>query len=164
MPRARLKDSEMLIDVREGKEGDIDAVARIEASSIAHPWVREELEKCVRDAEKTLLVAEDKDTKEVLGYITASSVLDECEIGNIAVDEAYRGRKIGNAILNALLAKARDQGIVTVFLEVRHDNERALALYGSAGFAGYGRRKDYYGPGQDAVLMKCNLSELTKQD
>ena len=154
----------MPIDIREGREGDIDAVARIEATSIAHPWVREELVSCVNESNKTLLVAEDRGTKEVLGYITASSVLAECEIGNIAVDEAYRGRKIGSAILDALLKKARDQGIVTVFLEVRHDNERALSLYGSAGFEIYGRRRDYYGPGQDALLMKCNLSELTKQD
>ena len=154
----------MPIDIREGREGDIDAVASIEAASIAHPWVREELVSCAKEGNKSLLVAEDRDTKEVLGYITASSVLDECEVGNIAVDEAHRGRKIGRAILEALLKKAKDQGIVTVFLEVRHDNERALSLYGSAGFEIYGRRRDYYGPGQDALLMKCNLSELTKQD
>lgn len=154
----------MPIDIREGKTSDIDAVARIEAASITHPWIREELEKCVTDDNKTLIVAEDSDTKEVLGYITASSVLDECEIGNIAVEEIYRGQRIGRRIMEAMLEKARSQGITQVFLEVAQNNERAIDLYTSTGYEAYGRRSDYYGPGQDAVLMKCNLSELTKQD
>ena len=44
-----------------------------------------------------------------------------------------------------------------VFLEVEFDNDPALALYDKTGFQRYGMRKDYYGPGMDAVLMCKNL-------
>ncbi|HZP67048.1 MAG TPA: GNAT family N-acetyltransferase [Rudaea sp.] len=46
----------------------------------------------------------------------------------------YRGRGIGKDLLTACLAKARDNGITRVELEVRADNQRALNLYERMGF------------------------------
>jgi ribosomal-protein-alanine N-acetyltransferase len=41
-----------------------------------------------------------------------------------------------------------------MLLEVRADNIAAISLYESFGFVINGRRRDYYGAGQDAVLMQ----------
>jgi [ribosomal protein S18]-alanine N-acetyltransferase len=88
-----------------------------------------------------------------LGF-TASPPQAEAEVHTIGVDPAFQGKKIGRALLDALLAVA-DEVHATVFLEVRTDNEPAIGLYEKTGFATVGLRKRYYRPSMaDAYTMK----------
>lgn len=76
----------------------------------------------------------------------------EYEIHTIAVDPAYQGRGIGRRLLAELLEFA-DGGVV--HLEVRTDNDVAIALYRSVGFTDIGLRRHYYRTsGADAYLMR----------
>ncbi len=76
----------------------------------------------------------------------------EYEIHTIGVDPAYQGRGIGRRMLDALLTIAADS---VVHLEVRTDNETAIALYRSVGFTEVGLRKRYYRiSGADAYTMR----------
>jgi ribosomal-protein-alanine N-acetyltransferase len=76
----------------------------------------------------------------------------ECEIHTIGVDPAYQGHGIGREMLARLLDWA-DGG--AVYLEVRTDNEPAIAMYEKAGFANIGLRKRYYRvSGADAYTMR----------
>jgi [ribosomal protein S18]-alanine N-acetyltransferase len=76
----------------------------------------------------------------------------EYEIHTIGVDPAYQGHGIGRRLLTDLLDFA-DGGVV--FLEVRTDNDAAIALYRSAGFVNVGLRKRYYrASGADAYTMR----------
>lgn len=76
----------------------------------------------------------------------------EYEIHTIGVDPAYQGRGIGRRMLEALLNIAADS---VVHLEVRTDNEPAIALYRSVGFTEVGVRKRYYRiSGADAYTMR----------
>ena len=76
----------------------------------------------------------------------------EYEIHTIGVDPAYQGQGIGRHLLLALLEYA-DGG--TIFLEVRTDNEPAINLYESVGFARMGLRRRYYrASGADAYTMR----------
>ncbi|ORW71970.1 ribosomal protein S18-alanine N-acetyltransferase [Mycobacterium saskatchewanense] len=76
----------------------------------------------------------------------------EYEVHTIGVDPAYQGRGIGRRLLEQLLAFA-DGGVV--YLEVRTDNEPAIALYRSVGFEQVGLRKRYYRiSGADAYTMR----------
>jgi [ribosomal protein S18]-alanine N-acetyltransferase len=76
----------------------------------------------------------------------------EYEIHTIGVDPAYQGHGIGRQLLASLLEWA-DGG--AVYLEVRTDNEAAIALYQSAGFVNIGLRKRYYrASGADAYTMR----------
>ncbi|WP_026360374.1 ribosomal protein S18-alanine N-acetyltransferase [Amycolatopsis nigrescens] len=78
----------------------------------------------------------------------------EASVHTIAVDPACQGQGIGTALLGALLARA-DELDAPVFLEVRTDNQAALALYDRHGFARVGLRKRYYQPsGADAFTMR----------
>ncbi|MFD2422327.1 ribosomal protein S18-alanine N-acetyltransferase [Amycolatopsis pigmentata] len=75
-------------------------------------------------------------------------------VHTIGVDTAYQGQGIGTALLRRLLARA-DELNAPVFLEVRTDNDRAVALYERHGFTRIGLRKRYYQPsGADAYTMK----------
>ncbi len=76
----------------------------------------------------------------------------EYEVHTIGVDTAYQGRGIGRRMLDELL-RCADGGVV--YLEVRTDNEAAIALYSSAGFEQVGLRKRYYRvSGADAYTMR----------
>ncbi|CPR13369.1 ribosomal-protein-alanine acetyltransferase [Mycobacterium bohemicum DSM 44277] len=93
---------------------------------------------------------------EVVGYAGISRLGRtppfEYEIHTIGVDPAYQGRGIGRRLLEQLLEFA-DGG--AVYLEVRTDNEPAIALYRSAGFEQVGLRRRYYRvSGADAYTMR----------
>jgi ribosomal-protein-alanine N-acetyltransferase len=76
----------------------------------------------------------------------------EYEIHTIGVDPAYQGRGVGRRVLDELLNIA-DGGVV--HLEVRTDNDPAIALYRSVGFAAIGLRRRYYRvSGADAYTMR----------
>lgn len=78
----------------------------------------------------------------------------ESEVHTIAVDPAAQGSGIGAMLLRALLDVAETRG-GPVYLEVRTDNEPAIALYRRFGFDVVGLRPRYYQPsGADAYTMR----------
>lgn len=75
----------------------------------------------------------------------------EYEIHTIGVDPAYQRHGIGRAMMTRLL----DEVDGVVYLEVRTDNDAAIALYQSLGFVTVGVRKRYYrASGADAFTMR----------
>jgi [ribosomal protein S18]-alanine N-acetyltransferase len=76
----------------------------------------------------------------------------EYEVHTVGVDPAYQGRGIGRRLLDELLNFAAG---AVVHLEVRTDNDAAIALYRSVGFTQVGLRKRYYRvSGADAYTMR----------
>lgn len=79
--------------------------------------------------------------------------VSEAEVHTIGVDPGQQGHGVGRRLLRGLLDAA--EGIdAVVFLEVRTDNEAALALYRSEGFEVVGTRRRYYASGADAYTMR----------
>jgi len=77
----------------------------------------------------------------------------EYEIHTVGVDPAYQGHGIGRQMMNDLLGAVGPESVV--YLEVRTDNEPAIALYTSLGFTRVGVRKRYYRvSGADAYTMR----------
>jgi predicted GNAT family N-acyltransferase len=62
-------------------------------------------------------------------------LLPDSRIGRIAVLQVWRGRGIGRALLQELLAIARQQGMPTVSLS---SQTQAIPFYEQAGFSAYG--------------------------
>ncbi len=67
------------------------------------------------------------------------------------------GEGIGSALLAQAEATARERGVVTMRLEVRVDNDRAIAFYLRHGYETVGRTHDYYEDHSDAVRMRKRL-------
>ena len=75
----------------------------------------------------------------------------EYEIHTIGVDPAYQRHGIGRAMMTRLLEDVDG----AVYLEVRTDNDAAIALYQSLGFVTVGVRRRYYrASGADAFTMR----------
>ena len=69
-----------------------------------------------------------------------------------------RGAGLGRALLRAAERAARRRGADLMRLEVRPDNQAALDLYRSAGYATFGRYDRYYEDDSDALRMEKPLS------
>ena len=57
------------------------------------------------------------------------------------------------------LKSAKEEDVVTSFLEVRESNVFARGMYDKFGYVEVGRRKHYYKDnGEDAILMSLDLT------
>jgi ribosomal-protein-alanine N-acetyltransferase len=148
-----MTDHELLI--RAAELTDVGAVMNLEQGSIIHPWTENDIKTLITDMNKRCIVA-DLDG-EIVCYVGAESVLDECNIGNIVTAKEHRGNGYATTVLGVLLNLLRQNGVSKVFLEVEDGNEPAISLYKKHGFAQYGYRRDYYGQGKDAILMSKDL-------
>ena len=87
-------------------------------------------------------------------------VLDELQIGAVAVMPEQRGRGYGRAVLQALLRKALQHGALSATLEVSDSNTAAKALYQRCGFVTAGIRRGYYRNGDDALIQWLRLGDM----
>jgi ribosomal-protein-alanine N-acetyltransferase len=120
---------------------------------------RERMERLVLVAESSEPVASGPGAGgAVLGFLVARHLAPEWELENIVVAPSAQRQGLGNRLLNALLAAARETNSASVFLEVRESNAAARTLYEKTGFEETGRRKSYYThPKEDAVLYRRDL-------
>ena len=91
------------------------------------------------------------------GFLLGRCLLDEAELLTLAIAPQARRQGLGTALLTEFETEAATRGAVTAFLEVAADNAPAQALYAGAGWQDAGRRRDYYGGGIDAVVMRRAL-------
>jgi ribosomal-protein-alanine N-acetyltransferase len=92
------------------------------------------------------------------GFILARVIAGEAEILTLAVAPEQRRQGIARSLLEEALAEAGRRGATEIFLEVAENNAAARRLYASAGFVQAGVRRDYYGPGASALLLRRNLA------
>lgn len=76
----------------------------------------------------------------------------------ITVRKAAWGRGIGSAIMERLIAHAREQGVEIIELEVRSDNTPAIRLYEKFGFQKIGHYPGFFKIG--GVYADCELMNL----
>ena len=131
----------------------LDEVAELERLCFSVPWSRNMLAEELDNALSAMLVALD-DQGRVAGYAGLQVIVDEGYITNVAVRPDCRRQGVAGQILQVFLDFAQAQGLAFLTLEVRASNQAAILLYGSRGFRGMGRRKNYYEhPREDAIIM-----------
>ena len=98
-------------------------------------------------------------TTTLVGYAGLWFDGHDAQVMTIGVATAHQGRRVGGLLLGSLVDRARELGAGSVLLEVRVDNEPALALYRRFGFVTLGRRRGYYQPeNADAWTMRLDLT------
>ncbi len=83
---------------------------------------------------------------------------------SLVVASDHRGRGIGRRLLRICLDRLRRQGAYAVVLEVRSNNQPAIALYRAEGFQVVRRLNGYYAGGQSAIRMRLPSTGLALLD
>lgn len=138
-------------------EADLPKVMELERLASAWPWTesgflgefRKSFTVCFGFKAGSLLVA----------HCFFWLLEPEIHLLNLAVRPEYRRLGLARGLLTAMLECGRGAGVEAVFLEVRASNQPALNLYESLGFEAASRRPDYYGDGEDALLMTLITNE-----
>lgn len=142
---------------RSMKEEDIDQILEVEHASFTTPWSREAFYNELHNNRFAVYIVLEENNK-ILGYCGAWIVIDEAHVTNVAILPEYRGKKLGEALLQKMMSMAREMGAKSMTLEVRVTNHVAQSLYRKLGFHDGGIRKNYYSDNQeDGLVMWVNL-------
>lgn len=124
----------------------------LEKASFSEPWSEMTFLKELENPQAHYLIAMKEGR--LVGYAGMWVILDEGHITNIAVAKEWRGHGIGKKLVNTLIEKAHQMGLIGLTLEVRKSNVSAIGLYEALGFVNVGERKRYYNyPTEDATIM-----------
>lgn len=130
-----------------GRGIDSRSFAHIEKQAFATPWPASAFSQQTTRFGWWLALGAQK-----IGFLYVQKILDEAEILRIAVHPHHRRLGLARQLWQAFM---RDEGggLATVHLEVAQSNLPARRFYECLGFRVNGSRKDYYGSGDDALLM-----------
>ncbi|MFZ6658857.1 ribosomal protein S18-alanine N-acetyltransferase [Undibacterium sp. TJN19] len=135
---------------------DIDCILTIEERVYTHPWTRGNFTDSLLSGYAAFGFRDSE--HELFAYFFVMPILDELHLLNFAVDSPYQGQGHARLLIDKLFEYALEQGYVSILLEVRRSNERAIAIYQKAGFAAIGVRKGYYpahdNQREDAIVMR----------
>lgn len=132
-------------------ESLLPAVVEIERASNASPWSENSFRAEIGSSEGEFLVLLSGGTP--VGFGGYWAVVDEAHITNIAVAPEHRRRGFGRRIMEELLRRAAQRGLVCSTLEVRASNHPAVRLYESLGYQTVARRRRYYPDNQEDALV-----------
>ncbi|WP_460065462.1 N-acetyltransferase family protein [Streptomyces sp. YKOK-I1] len=145
--------------IRRATEADLPQLARLDEEAFprnAYPFFV--LRQLLVSSKDFLLLVEEGG--ELRGYVLATPPHEaQSWVLSLAIVPALRGQGLGRQLMTGILGRLRAQGTHSVWLSVEPGNEAAVALYLSLGFAPDpgGPRKDYFGPGEDRLLMSLTL-------
>lgn len=149
----------MEIKIRLAEEKDIKNIADIEAECFTTPESENSVRSVIENPVYEAFVAEIDG--EISGHTITMSTVGDMDILSVAVRPVFRKKGIGQKLMENLIAKAYENNIYDVFLEVRKSNIAAISLYEKMGFEKIGERKNFYDlPKEDAVLMKKTVKEV----
>jgi ribosomal-protein-alanine acetyltransferase len=150
------------LTIRSGGWEDLEDVFGLECAAFsADRLSRRALRRFLKAAHRPMLVA--RIGGKLAGYILISMNARSraARIYSLAVDGHLARRGVGRELLRAGERYARAHGRAAMRLEVRYDNDAALALYRGLGYEDFGRYPGYYADGAEALRLE---KQLGRQD
>ncbi|MEA2691784.1 MAG: [ribosomal protein S18]-alanine N-acetyltransferase [Acidobacteriota bacterium] len=138
--------------IRTARPEDVERIFWLEQIGFPDPWPRELLAYEIHHPMSAVLVAVWADGLPAAGYASFRRGGGEAELLRLAVAPGERRRGVARALVAGGIERLRSAGIETCFLEVRTNNEGAIAFYREMGFERVGRRPAYYKDGSDALV------------
>ncbi|TMJ23833.1 MAG: GNAT family N-acetyltransferase [Alphaproteobacteria bacterium] len=146
------------IRVRKADRGDIDALLKLEHRVFATDRLsRRSLRRFLQSPGAEVLVAvEDGELAgTAIVLFRARSVV--ARLYSIAVAPHAGGRGVAPMLLDAAEAAAMARGCRLMRLEVHHTNHAAISRYRKSGYREFGRHRNYYEDGGDALRFEKRL-------
>jgi [ribosomal protein S18]-alanine N-acetyltransferase len=121
------------------------------------PWSTSQYKEEFSAPTRYFVVAEDE-AKNIIGYAGVFAPGGaEADVLTVGVVPEQRGKGVARHLMALVTEWAGQQGSTAMMLEVKVDNVAAIALYESLGYSKLNTRKDYFGPGLDALVMRLEL-------
>jgi ribosomal-protein-alanine N-acetyltransferase len=140
--------------IRPATVADVDAIVRLEHDNLGvDAWSRALVQEGVAGPLPSVTYLVASDAEAVVGHAVVSVVADTSELQRIAVDVSHRRAGLATQLLDEVVVLAESAGADRLLLEVREDNDRAIAFYAARGFVEIDRRSRYYRDGGTAVVM-----------
>jgi len=136
---------------------DLDDTCAIENRAFERPWTRGNLVDSLMGDHLALAC---RVNHQLVGYAIVMMVLDEMHLLNLVIDPDWQKRGLGQLLLDAVIALARQRDCLTLYLEVRNSNAAAQKLYNLNEFVMIGVRQQYYPTNfgrEDAIVMRRSL-------
>ena len=89
----------------------------------------------------------------IIGFVNYYDLYERFEIANIYVLEDYRCKGIASSLVTKVIDVGKQKNIENITLEVKKDNDAAIALYKKFDFIPVAVRERYYN-GVDGILME----------
>ncbi len=149
----------MRIKIRDASSRDLPQIIEIERLAFGHPWSRDSFlrELSLPFSRTVVAITINGTTEAITGYLCRWLVADECHILNVAVHPAARRAGIAARLMDDAIAEAKREKARFVTLEVRRSNVAARSLYRKLTFEERRLRRNYYGSGEDAIVMELRL-------
>jgi ribosomal-protein-alanine N-acetyltransferase len=148
-----------MITYREANAFDLSVFVSLDKELFPYsPWSAFQYKEEFSSPTRHFVVAIDE-TESIVGYagVFAPGAV-EADILTVGVVPAHRGKGIAKALMALITDWANAQGSTAMMLEVKTDNHEAIGLYESLGYSTLNIRKDYFGAGLDAQVMRLELS------
>jgi ribosomal-protein-alanine N-acetyltransferase len=148
---------------------DIAEVAAIERSIYSAPWSEGNFVDSLNAGycAWTLRASDDAPPggrAPIIGYFVLMAAVDEAHLLNLSIAPGWQARGHGLFLLRKAVDLALDHKALSIILEVRPSNRRALSVYRRFGFREHGLRRRYYPASaadhqtrEDAIVMRLPL-------
>ena len=122
------------------------------------PWSASQYKEEFSSPTRHFVVAVDE-AQNIIGYAGVFAPGSaEADVLTVGVIPSQRGKGVARQLMALITDWAKQQGSIAMMLEVKVDNTEAIGLYESLGYATLNTRKDYFGAGLDALVMRLELS------
>ena len=135
------------------RQDDLAAILRLEAEGFGpeERWSERSWSGELLGEGRTVLLAREAQPAGVVALATVGELAD---LHRVVVAPGYRRQGLALRMVRAGLLAVRHLGARAVMLEVEWSNDAAIALYQRLGFEQLHVRRDYYGPGRHALILK----------
>ena len=156
------------VKVRDATAADLPHIVEIERLGFAQPWSLDSFRRELILPFSRILVAtpQTSDGRHPgslalpAGFLCRWLIADECHVLNVAVHPRARRQGVAMALLAEAIDEAKAKNARFVTLEVRRSNVAARSLYRKLRFEEQRLRTNYYGPGEDAIVMELPIVDL----
>lgn len=150
------------VTVRPATENDLPAVLEIENLTFVSPWKEKDFryeltENPVSNFWVIELEIKSQGLKSVLGFCDYWQTFDSATICKIAVHPEMQRHDLGSAMMDEIINDCAAKQVLTLTLEVRVSNSKAITFYKKHGFREIVIKPHYYDNGEDALYMLLEI-------
>jgi ribosomal-protein-alanine N-acetyltransferase len=147
-----------MITYRNANSFDIPVLVSLDKELFPYsPWSAGQYREEISAPTRLFVVALD-DASSVIGYAGVFAPGGaEADVLTVGVVPQHRGQGIARELMARITQWAIAQGSIAMMLEVKTDNAAAISLYESLEYSKLNIRKDYFGSGLDALVMRKEL-------